>query len=181
MKKLILSLMLLSSITVLSASDQSGCSFYTRGHFLYLNDVFDLGDEGYGSTFELGFTFCSEDNLYQSISLESGYITSDFSLTGVDIDIIPVLVNIIISSDFGNAFIWEIGGGVGGYSIDTNAIDADDDFVVGGQFFGRLGYRFNNGFDVTAGVRYIVSDDFDGIRNLDLSTEAFDLSLRYSF
>jgi len=202
MKKRLLTVLLFFTISTAFAADREWpYPSFVRGHLIYAAEVLDVfSDEGYGFTVELGSMFRQHEDFSQALSFEVGYLTSDtealfvtpvVETLEVDIDVVPLLFNYTISGNIAGNFIWEAGGGVGGYIID-NDIDApleegydntDTNFVAGGQFFGRIGYWFGNDFDVTAGIRYLVSDEFSFYGGLEesLGTVAFDLSASWAF
>jgi len=200
MKRLFLPILLLFTLNTSSAADRSWpYPSFIRGHLVYLAEVLDdESEDGYGFTFEFGSIFRQHSDFSQALSFEVGYFHSDteyqfavpvFETVGVDIDVTPLLFNYTISGNIAGSFIWEAGGGLGAYIIDSEADynvngydNTDTNLAFGGQFFGRVGYWFGNDLDVTAGIRYMVSDEFSqyGIEE-SLSTVAFDLSASWAF
>ena len=206
MKKILLSLLLAfvgSNFAVAQYTDKSGI-FRVKG--IYIDEVNEDGDEGVGATIEIALITQELESMYQTISFEIGYITSDAEDSGIDddlgfvegeldTDLIPLLFNYTIGSHSEYTdFILEGGIGIGGVVVDYdlsfdssnfgNGSGSDDDFVFAGQVFGRIGYKLTEEAHVSLGVRYIVSEDaeFFGEEIPDtLNTVAFDVGLNFAF
>ena len=201
MKKLLakLSLFLLPGFLFGQTSDNS-VIFRING--IYVDEIFDGGDEGTGSTAELAFIVGESDGLLQTVGLEIGYITSDLEDSGtlegfgfveveVDANLIPIFANFAVQGEFTDAnFIWEAGIGIGGIIVDIDVSvlgvgsESDDDFVLAGQIFSSVGYKFSDSASLSAGIRYMLSDDADylGVEIDDtLNSVAFDVGLNLAF
>lgn len=188
---------------------------FVRFNAIHVNEVeiFGEADPGIGVTVEVAFVVGEADGVFQTVGFEIGHITSDLNDLDdlgidTDIDIIPILVNYTIGGDIGESgFIWEAGIGLGGILMEfdstvrefDSSVD-DDDFVIGGQIFGSLGYEFTESFRFLVGLRYMTSseaeallidgefDDQGEVQSVRLTTEdevlssmAIDFSLNWAF
>ena len=181
-----------------------------RGNIIYVDEVLgevNEGDSGFGLTVEISLLFSKAYNFNHAIGFEAGYIKSDVDGENVGVgfeantELIPVFVNYTIGANFGDAandasgFIWEVGLGLGGFFADleqeVNASSENgDDFIFGGQVFGRIGYRFAESVGVLLGARYMAAEDGSFSYSRDFGNEiegevinsfAIDFSINYSF
>lgn len=179
MKKILLKLLFLSPCLMFAQTMDS--SVIVRVNGIYVDEIVDGGDEGVGGMAEIAFIVEQTEDIYQTIGIEAGIITSDFegslNFNGfglveaeVDTDLIPVFANYTIGGQLGNTgLIIEAGAGIGGVFVDFDASatttpnetlsDSDDDIVFAGQFFSRLGYKITDAIRLSVGVRYMIADD----------------------
>ena len=183
-----------SFIFAQDAQDADDC-IKVRLNAIHVNEVefFGVSDPGEGITAEVAFIVDEKGGVFQSIGFEIGYITSEIdekspSALKYDVELIPYFVNYTIGGDIGESgFIWEAGAGLGGLSIEVDNGKSNDDLVVGGQFFGSLGYEFSETFSLLAGMRYMTSSESDVSGDSSISDDevlnsmAIDLSLSFTF
>ena len=175
---------------------------------IYVDEILDDGDEGLGTTIELSLIVGESGGLLQTVGLEIGYITSElneefiyeFGIIEVDSDttLVPLFANFAVQGEFSDAnFIWKAGMGLGGIFVDADvdvdftisgeAFDSesfsDDDFILGAQFFGSVGYKLTENSNISAGVRYMFAEDarLFGVEDEVLNSVAFDLGLSVAF
>lgn len=194
MKKILLSLLLTFLSSALGFAKYTASSKFFRVNAIYIDEVIEgpNGNEsGEGVTAEFAFIFSDDDYFYASLGLEAGYLESDadgFALN-IDMELIPVFANYTVGGDIEDVdLFWEAGFGLGFIYLDYQQSflgfsRSDDDIVVGGQAFGRLGYEFTDSIALLVGARYIKTEDakFSGSNAGDLSSLAFDLGLRVMF
>ena len=109
-------------------------SLIIRLNGLYIDKILDGGDSGVGTTIEVSTILGETGDVFQTVGLEIGYITSDTEDSGWDLttDVIPVLFNYTVGcADDETGLVWEAGVGVGAYIVDLE-IDAKicDDWYV---------------------------------------------------
>ena len=177
-------------------------SLILRINGIYVDEVVEEGDEGVGATAEIAFIIQQTEDVYQTLGFEIGLIRSEAEDSGfidgigfveaeLDTDLIPLFGNYTIGGHLGDTGLFVEGGaGIGIVLVDFDAsIDgvgnaSDDDTVFGGQFFGRLGYKFTEAARASVGVRYMIADDADlnGVEVDDtLNSVAFDVGLSFAF
>ena len=178
--------MFLSSSMAFAHSD--GYSWILSLNGLYVDEIYDNGDEGLGASAELGFILNGGHTISQIIGLEVGYINSDADDFDLDVDIVPLFLNLTLVSSCNSGFFLEAGAGVGGVFINMEGNDLDllpgdenDDIVFGGQVFGGLGYQFTDTIRLNADVRYLVSDEDDIGLARSLDSLAYSFSLQFKF
>ncbi len=169
-------------------------SLIIRLNGLYIDKILDGGDSGVGTTIEVSTILGETGDVFQTVGLEIGYITSDTEDSGWDLttDVIPVLFNYTVGcADDETGLVWEAGVGVGAYIVDleidagdfSNWSDSDNDIIIGGQLFGSFGYKFTQSSSLLAGIRYMIAEDANmlGIEDEVLNSAAFDLSFNFAF
>lgn len=209
MKKILMALSIIVGMNSIFA-EISEKSVILRGNIIYVDEVLgeiNEGDSGIGSTVEISLLFSKAYNVNHAIGFEAGYIKSDVDgeSLGVDFEanteLIPVFVNYTIGANFGDdandasGFIWEAGLGLGGFFADVEqevnaSSENGDDFIFGGQVFGRIGYRFAESVGVLLGARYMTAEDGRFSYSRDFGNEiegevinsfAIDFSINYTF
>ena len=169
---------------------------------LYVDEVFENGDEGTGISFGISSIVTEEYNFFTSVGLEIAYVESDSKRgtrlesgtqllgTNPSTELTFFLFNYTLGGTFDNSnFVWEAGTGFGFMNIDlevdnTSGSTADDSDVVGVlQIFGRLGYEFDDGLALLVGLRHIDTGEADlfGAEGSILDSVALDLSLKLTF
>ena len=201
MKKTLLSLLFASLGLSLAFAHSDGSPWAFRAGAIYIDEVYDGGDSGWGGTAEIGFVLNGGHSISQRFGLEVGYINSDEKVSGVvpgfgfttvdlDTDLIPLFANLTFIASCETGFIMEAGAGVGGVIVDSDfdvetgtgsGSGSDDDIVFAGQAFGRLGYEFTDSVSLLAGVRYMLSGKDDILDSRPLDSFAFDLNLQFRF
>lgn len=196
MKKIIVPL-LLALLNLNFVYAQSSDDFaIVRFNLLHVDEIsyFNEDDSGEGITAEFAFFIQANDKLFQTLGLEIGYIDSEVKVitNEIDVELVPYFVNYTIGGNFGEyGIIWEAGIGLGGISIEADdGFESGDDFVIGGQLFGSIGYEFIDGLSLSLGLRYMTSDEANASVDEDsalsgderiLDSIAADVSLSFAF
>lgn len=169
-------------------------SVIVRINGIFVDEIIDGGDEGFGGTAEFALIVGESSGLLQTVGLEVGYIdsdTDDFEEVEIDTYLIPIFANFAVRGGFEDSgFVWEAGVGLGGVFADfdvsttESGSEDDDDFVFGGQLFSRIGYNFADSILLSAGIRYMLAEDPDyPVVDVDdlLNSVAFDVGLSFVF
>lgn len=196
MKKIIVPLLFaLLSLNFVGAQSSDDFAI-VRFNLLHVDEIsyFNENDSGMGVTAEFAFFIDANDKLFQTLGLEIGYIDSEVKVVTneVDIELIPYFVNYTVGGNLGEyGVVWEAGIGLGGISIEADdGFESGDDFVIGGQLFGSIGYEFIDGLSLSLGLRYMTSDEANPSIDEDselsgddeiLDSIAADLSLNFAF
>jgi outer membrane protein W len=139
----------------------------------FTEDAFDEIDLDAGIYVGLEGYYAVYPNLY--LGLEAGWAgtenddTIDFPTLGeVDVDIevtyVPVELNLKYAFELSPAWVMDIGAGVSYnyFQIEADGIDADvDDWVLGGQVFADLNYKFSKEWFMGINAKYQFTDDLE--------------------
>lgn len=186
MKNTILTILVLSLGSV-PAFSHSGDSLWTfRANTIYVDEIYDVGDDGWGGTAEIGYILNGGHNISQVVGFELGYIYAKSDGNDLDADLIPFFFNLSFAGDYESGIFFEAGAGIGAsfVNIDGNdlAPQTDNyDFIFMGQAFGRLGYEFTEDISVTTGLRYWISEEDDSIGGRPFDSFAYELGLKFDF
>lgn len=126
--------------------------------------------------------------------LEVGYLDGDASMeyqrflsspvqrAGIDIDIIPITLNLLVERTLFAGIKGYISGGIGYAFTDTSFLgDSDSDGGFYAQASMGLAYDINEQWEIYGGARYLYLSDLD-VAGAELDDAvAYEIGLRYSF
>ena len=172
-------------------------NFYAEASAIWVDEIIEDIDDGYGGTLEAGYAIdMGKDGWQHRLGLEVGWLTGDDSETvlgfdtDIDTDIIPLLVNYsLVFPITENAFSGYVGAGIGVSFVDTEVkvsglfSDDETDEVFTYQAFAGVNYSITESTYISIGARYIGAEDADILgEDYDVfGTLAVELTLGFSF